>query len=124
MNEQNCCVVGMQWGDEGKGKIIDLLSKDFDIVVRAQGGSNAGHTVVIGEEKFVLHLIPSGILREGVTCIVGNGVVVDPEGLLQEVEELRRRGIECDGRILISDRAHVVMPYHKALDGASEEHPS
>ena len=114
----------MQWGDEGKGKIIDLLSKDFDIVVRAQGGSNAGHTVVIGEEKFVLHLIPSGILREGVTCIVGNGVVVDPEGLLQEVEELRRRGIECDGRILISDRAHVVMPYHKALDGASEEHPS
>ncbi len=120
MNERNACVVGMQWGDEGKGKIVDLLSKDFDIVVRAQGGSNAGHTVVIGDEKFVLHLIPSGVLREGTTCIVGNGVVLDPEQLLNEAEELRSRGVSVGGNLLVSDRAHCVMPYHKALDAAKE----
>ncbi len=120
MNEQNACVIGMQWGDEGKGKIIDLLSKDFDVVVRTQGGSNAGHTVVVGGEKFVLHLVPSGILRDAATCVVGNGVVVDPEQLLNEIEELNGRGIRIAGKLLVSDRAHAVMPYHKALDAAKE----
>ena len=120
MSERNACVVGMQWGDEGKGKIVDLLSKDFDIVVRTQGGSNAGHTVVIGDEKFILHLIPSGILRDGKTCVIGNGVVVDPEQLLSEIKELNGRGVATAGKLLISDRAHTVMPYHKALDAARE----
>ena len=120
MNEQNACVIGMQWGDEGKGKIIDLLSKDFDVVVRTQGGSNAGHTVVVGDDKFVLHLVPSGILRDGATCVVGNGVVVDPEQLLNEIEELEGRGVRVAGKLLVSDRAHAVMPYHKALDAAKE----
>ena len=111
----------MQWGDEGKGKIIDLLSADFDIVVRAQGGSNAGHTVVIGDQKFILHLVPSGVLREKVLCIIGNGVVVDPDQLLKELDELRQRGIEAGGKLLVSDRAQVVMPYHKVLDAAGEK---
>ena len=121
MNEQNACVIGMQWGDEGKGKIVDLLSKDFDVVVRTQGGSNAGHTVVVGDDKFVLHLVPSGILRDGATCVVGNGVVVDPEQLLNEIEELNGRGVRVAGKLLVSDRAHAVMPYHKALDAAKED---
>jgi len=120
MSEKNACVVGMQWGDEGKGKIIDLLSKDFDIVVRAQGGSNAGHTVVIGDQKFVLHLIPSGILRDGVTCVIGNGVVVDPKALFDEIATLARTGIQVDNRLRISDRAHVILPYHRDLDLFSE----
>jgi len=120
MGEENACVFGMQWGDEGKGKIVDLLSGDFDIVVRTQGGSNAGHTVVIGSDKFILHLVPSGILRDGVTCVIGNGVVVDPAQLLDEVAELRQRGVDTAGRLLVSDRAHVVLPYHKALDAARE----
>jgi adenylosuccinate synthase len=120
MNERNACVFGMQWGDEGKGKIIDLLSKDYDIVVRTQGGSNAGHTVVVGDDKFVLHLIPSGILHDNATCVIGNGVVIDPEQLLAEIDELRGRGIEVSSNLLVSDRAHVVMPYHKALDAAKE----
>jgi len=120
MNERNACVIGMQWGDEGKGKIIDLLSGDFDVVVRAQGGSNAGHTVVIGDQKFILHLIPSGVLRDGVTCVIANGVVVDPEQLLREISELQERGIEAAGKLLLSDRSQVVMPYHKALDAAKE----
>ena len=120
MSEQNACVIGMQWGDEGKGKIIDLLSKDFDVVVRTQGGSNAGHTVVVGDDKFVLHLVPSGILRDGAVCVVGNGVVVDPEQLLNEIEELSGRGVRVAGKLLVSDRAHAVMPYHKALDAAKE----
>lgn len=111
----------MQWGDEGKGKIIDLLSANFDIVVRAQGGSNAGHTVVIGDQKFILHLVPSGILRENVTCVIGNGVVIDPDQLLKEIDELRARGVEAGGKLLVSDRAQVVMPYHKALDAAREK---
>ncbi len=120
MRDLNACVVGMQWGDEGKGKIIDLLSEEFDLVVRAQGGSNAGHTVVIGDRQFILHLVPSGIIR-GADCVIGNGVVIDPDQLLAEIEELREQGVEVAGKLLVSDRAQVVCPYHKALDGAREQ---
>jgi len=109
-------VVGLQWGDEGKGQIIDALADRFDIIVRFQGGANAGHTVYIGQEKFVLHLIPSGILRAGKLCVIGNGVAVDPECLLEEIDTLQKRGLSVDGRLVVSDRAHVVMPYHKMLD--------
>ena len=116
----NLCVVGLQWGDEGKGKIVDVLSRDFDVIVRYQGGSNAGHTVVVNGEKFVLHLVPSGILHSGKLCVIGNGVVVDPGLLLQEMDELRRRGVKTDGSLMVSDRAHVVFPYHKELDKCQE----
>jgi len=114
-------VVGVQWGDEGKGKIVDLLAGDFDFVVRYQGGSNAGHTVVIGNDEFILHLVPSGVLHSGVVCVIGNGVVVDPVLLLEEIEALRKRGIEVGENLKISDRAHIVLPYHKKLDAASEK---
>jgi adenylosuccinate synthase len=113
-------VVGAQWGDEGKGKIIDLLTERADIVARYQGGHNAGHTVVVGMEEFILHLIPSGILHRGKTCIIGNGVVVDPAALLDEMDGLKKRGIKIDQSLLISKNAHLIMPYHKALDIASE----
>jgi adenylosuccinate synthase len=113
------CVVGVQWGDEGKGKIVDILSKKADYVVRFQGGGNAGHTVVVDGEKFVLHLIPSGILHKSV-CVVANGVVVDLIQMLEEIEELRRRGVSIGKNLYLSDRAHVVMPYHKWLDKYSE----
>jgi len=109
-------VVGAQWGDEGKGKIIDILARDADIIVRYQGGNNAGHTVVVGEKEFILHLIPSGVLHEGKLCIIGNGVVVDPEALLKEIEMLREKGIKVDGNLLISEAAHVIFPYHKVID--------
>ncbi|MFH1854675.1 MAG: adenylosuccinate synthase [Candidatus Omnitrophota bacterium] len=109
-------VVGAQWGDEGKGKIIDILSSDADIIVRYQGGNNAGHTVVIGDKEFILHLIPSGILHKGKVCIIGNGVVIDPEALLKEISMLREKGIEVDGNLLISETAHVIFPYHKIID--------
>ncbi len=109
-------VVGAQWGDEGKGKIIDILAADADIIVRYQGGNNAGHTVVVGEEEFILHLVPSGILHKGKTCIIGNGVVIDPAALLSEIEMLRKKGIKVDGNLLISDAAHVIFPYHKVID--------
>jgi len=109
-------IVGAQWGDEGKGKIIDILAKEADIIVRYQGGNNAGHTVVIGDEQFVLHLIPSGILHKGKLCVIGNGVVVDPEALLNEIEDLRRRGIQIDGNLIISEASHVIFPYHKVID--------
>ncbi len=114
-------IVGAQWGDEGKGKIVDLLSEGADIVARYQGGANAGHTVVIGGEKFVLHLIPSGILQPNTTCIIGNGVVVDPAALLHEIALLTQKGIQVRGRLLLSHRAHLVMPYHKLLDQSKEE---
>jgi len=114
-------IVGAQWGDEGKGKIVDLLSEEADIVARYQGGANAGHTVVLGEEKFVLHLIPSGILHPHVTCVIGNGVVIDPVALLDEIELLRSKGIEVSGRLLISHNAHLIMPYHKLLDRVEED---
>jgi adenylosuccinate synthase len=113
-------VVGVQWGDEGKGKVVDVLSERADLVIRYQGGANAGHTVVKGEDEFILHQIPTGILHPDVRCVVGNGVVVDPETLLEEIAELEGRGIVVEGRLLISDRAHLVLPYHKALERASE----
>jgi adenylosuccinate synthase len=112
----NVAVIGAQWGDEGKGKIVDLLTPHFSIVARYQGGHNAGHTVLVGGTKFVLHLIPSGILHPGVRCVIGNGVVVDPEALFQEVETLARHGIEVGDRLVISDKAHVILPYHRDLD--------
>lgn len=114
-------VVGAQWGDEGKGKLVDVLAERADFVVRYQGGANAGHTVVIGDAQFVLHQIPSGILHPRTTCIVGNGVVLDPETFLTELEELHHRGIDTHGRLFVSDRAHLVLPYHKLLDSASEK---
>jgi adenylosuccinate synthase len=113
------CVVGVQWGDEGKGKIVDILSQKAAVVVRFQGGGNAGHTVVVEGVKHVLHLIPSGILHKSI-CVIANGVVVDPVQLLDEIAELRKRGIKVDGRLFLSDRAHVVMPWHKFLDKHSE----
>jgi adenylosuccinate synthase len=114
-------IVGAQWGDEGKGKIVDLLSEKADIVARYQGGANAGHTVVIGGDKFVLHLIPSGILQPNTTCVIGNGVVIDPAALLHEIDLLTKQRIQVRGRLLISHRAHLVMPYHKLLDQSKEE---
>ncbi|MBN1257719.1 MAG: adenylosuccinate synthase [Planctomycetes bacterium] len=113
-------VVGMQWGDEGKGKIVDSLSDQVEIVVRCQGGANAGHTVVLGEEVYKLHIIPSGILRDGVMSVVGNGVVFDPLGLVEEIDRLEEQGVTVQGRLLLSDRAHLVMPYHRVLDTLSE----
>jgi len=113
-------VVGSQWGDEGKGKITDLLSKEADIVVRYQGGSNAGHTVVKGDEQYIFHLIPSGILHQGVKCLIGNGVVIDPQSLLQEIESLKKKNIEIDDNLFIDFKAHVVFPYHKILDEIKE----
>src|SRR6201993_4967766 len=116
----NLAVLGAQWGDEGKGKIVDLLTPHFDLVARYQGGHNAGHTVYVGGSKFVLRLIPSGILHPGVTCVIGNGVVVDPQALFTEVDELTRNGIETDGRIVISDKALLILPYHRDLDLLAE----
>ncbi|MEZ0336171.1 MAG: adenylosuccinate synthase [Gemmatimonadales bacterium] len=114
-------VVGAQWGDEGKGKLVDVLAERADFVVRYQGGANAGHTVVIGDSQFILRQIPSGILHPRVTCVVGNGVVLDPETFLGELDQLAGRGIDTSGRIFVSDRAHLVLPYHKLLDAASEK---
>ncbi|MHB8846381.1 MAG: adenylosuccinate synthase [Nitrospirota bacterium] len=113
-------VVGAQWGDEGKGKIIDLLTEKADVVARYQGGHNAGHTVVVGMDEFILHLIPSGILHKGKKCVIGNGVVVDPAALLSEMDGLVKRGIRFEKNLLISRNAHLIMPYHKALDVAGE----
>ncbi len=113
-------LVGSQWGDEGKGKIVDILSEKFDIVARYQGGANAGHTVEIGDKQYILHLIPSGILREGVKCVIGNGVVIDPQALLDEIKILEDNGIKVEGRLFISHNAHLIMPYHKLLDSISE----
>jgi adenylosuccinate synthase len=109
-------VVGAQWGDEGKGKIIDILSRDADIIVRYQGGNNAGHTVVIGNKEFILHLIPSGVLRKDKLCIIGNGVVIDPEALLNEIDMLTKKGIKINSNLMISESSHVILPYHKMID--------
>jgi adenylosuccinate synthase len=116
----NLAVLGAQWGDEGKGKIVDLLTPHFSIVARYQGGHNAGHTVYVNGTKFVLRLIPSGILHAGVVCVIGNGLVIDLQALFAEVEELTRNGIDVGGRLLISDKAHLILPYHRDLDLLSE----
>lgn len=113
-------IVGTQWGDEGKGKIVDFLTEKADIVARYQGGNNAGHTVVINNEKYILHLIPSGILHKGKKCIIGNGVVIDPAALIEEMDGLKKRGINIDKNLLISKNAHVIMPYHIAIEKESE----
>jgi len=113
-------LIGGQWGDEGKGKIVDVLTERADWIARFQGGNNAGHTVKVGDRKYVLHLIPSGILREGKTCILGNGCVIDPEGFLVELGEVREGGVDPTDRLWISDRAQLALPHHKALDGARE----
>ncbi|MCH2135770.1 MAG: adenylosuccinate synthetase, partial [Phycisphaerales bacterium] len=115
-------IVGLQWGDEGKGKIVDLLTAEHDVIVRYNGGANAGHTVVVDGVRYALHLMPSGILQDGRTCVIGNGVVVDPAMLISEIDQLIERGIDITpDRLLISDRAHVVMPYHKEHDAAMEQ---
>lgn len=113
-------VVGAQWGDEGKGKLVDVLAERADLVVRYQGGANAGHTVCIGDAQFILQQIPSGILHERCTCVVGNGVVLDPETFFLELDGLAAKGVSVQGRIFVSDRAHLVLPYHKLLDRAHE----
>jgi adenylosuccinate synthase len=118
----NTGVVGLQWGDEGKGKIVDLLTEHFDVVVRYAGGANAGHTIQIGDQKFALHLVPSGILRPDVLCVIGPGVVLDPETITEEIGGLRARGIVVGTNLLISNRAHLVMPYHKKQDRLAEAH--
>ena len=116
----NTIIVGTQWGDEGKGKLIDILSEKFDYTVRYQGGNNAGHTVVVDEKEYIFHLIPSGILHKGKICCIGNGVVIDPEVLLRELNDLRKNGIDFKRRFKISALAHLIMPYHKNLDQLRE----
>ena len=116
----NTILVGAQWGDEGKGKIIDVLTEQADMVVRTQGGNNAGHTVFIGKRKYVLHLVPSGILRPKKTCVIGNGVVVDPVALVEEIQGLRKLGVKVNGNLFLSETAHIVLPYHRELDAQRE----
>ena len=117
----NTVVVGAQWGDEGKGKIIDILSKDADYVVRYQGGNNAGHTVVKACGEFILHLIPSGIFHRHARCVIGNGVVVDPQALIEEIEKLASKGFSVKGRLFVSERAHLILPYHRIYDRLRED---
>jgi adenylosuccinate synthase len=117
----NTCVVGLQWGDEGKGKVVDILAEHSDIVVRYNGGANAGHTVVVGDNRFALHLLPSGSVRPNVNCVIANGVVVDPEVLIEEIETLAGKNITLNGRLFISENAHVVLAYHKKDDQLREE---
>lgn len=117
----NIVVVGAQWGDEGKGKIIDVLAKDADYIVRYQGGNNAGHTVVVEDKEFIMHLIPSGILHKNKICVIGNGVAVNPKALLEEIDFLRKNGVKVDSNLLISDRCHVIFPYHIKMDELKEK---
>ena len=117
----NCCITGLQWGDEGKGKVVDILAEKCDIVVRYGGGANAGHTVVIGDAKFALHLIPSGALRPDKTCVITNGVVLDPGGIIEELDMLQSKGVDLKKRLFISENAHVVLDYHKKEDQLREE---
>jgi len=119
--KKNTIIVGCQWGDEGKGKIVDLLAEKADVVARFQGGANAGHTVIVDGEQYILHLIPSGILHSGKQCYIGNGVVIDPAGLVEELDMLASRGIDASGRLFVSSAANLVMPYHKFIDGAQEK---
>src|SRR5437016_2975354 len=116
----NIAVLGAQWGDEGKGKIVDLLTPNFAIVARYQGGHNAGHTVYAGGTKIILRLLPSGILHPHVTCVIGNGVVIDPKALFDEIEELRQLGFDVTDRLIISEKAHLILPYHRELDLLAE----
>ena len=117
----NVVVIGTQWGDEGKGKVVDLLASGADLVVRFQGGNNAGHTLVVNGEETICHLIPSGILHKGKKCLIGNGVVVDPAVLLEEIHTLMERGIPVGpDNLVLSEKAHLIMPYHKAIDQARE----
>src|SRR5688572_28901227 len=120
---RNAVIVGTQWGDEGKGKIVDLLAQKFDVVARYQGGHNAGHTVRVGERKFILQLIPSGILRAGKRAVIGNGVVLDPAALIKELETLKSAGVDVSGRLFISNRAQVMFPYHRMMEKAAEIAP-
>ena len=115
------CVIGLQWGDEGKGKVVDGLCREADVAVRCQGGANAGHTVVVGERTSVLHLIPSGILREEVRCVIGNGVVVDLDVLAGEIEQVKSTGLSVTGRLMLSRRAHLVLPIHRRIEAATEK---
>jgi adenylosuccinate synthase len=117
----NSCVIGLQWGDEGKGKIVDILAEKHDVIVRYSGGANAGHTVVIGDNRFALHLLPSGSVRPDTSCVIANAVVVDPETLLKEIETLAQKDITLNGRLFISENAHVVLDYHKTEDRLREE---
>lgn len=117
----NLAIVGLQWGDEGKGKIVDILASEFDCVARYQGGHNAGHTVTFGKNRYVLHLVPSGIFHAGVKCVVGGGVVLDPEAFFQELDTITSAGVEVDGRLLVSNRCHLIFPYHRALEAAAEQ---
>src|SRR5918997_4413390 len=115
-------VVGAQWGDEGKGKIVDLLSEHFEIVARYQGGHNAGHSVYVGDRSFVLRLLPSGIVHSGKVCVLGNGMVIDPKAFFEEADQLAEQGVEVTPeRVRVSSRAHLILPYHRALDHTSEE---
>src|SRR4051812_24689041 len=116
-------VIGAQWGDEGKGKIVDVLSHHFSVVARYAGGHNAGHTVIIAGKRFVLQLIPCGVLREGCRSVIGNGVVLDPLAFLKEVNSLRVMGLEVSGRLFVSNRAHVILPYHRMIELAAENAP-
>ncbi|GAI95731.1 unnamed protein product, partial [marine sediment metagenome] len=119
--QMNSCITGLQWGDEGKGKVVDILAEHSDIVVRYSGGANAGHTVVIGDNTFALHLLPSGSVRPNVDCVIGNGVVVDPDTLVKEIETLAQKNITLTKRLFISENAHVVLDYHKKEDQLREE---
>jgi len=112
-------VVGAQWGDEGKGKIVDVLSPQFSVVVRYAGGHNAGHTVIIRGKKFILQLVPCGVLRPGCRAVIGNGMVVDPVALLKEIAALRDAGVKIDGNLFLSNRAHVILPYHRMIELAA-----
>jgi len=114
-------VIGSQWGDEGKGKIVDLIGRDVDIVARYQGGANAGHTICWEDKEFVLHLIPSGIFRPDTLCVIGNGVVIDPVALMSEIDMIRSLGYSVEGRLFISHNAHLIMPYHKRIEEAREQ---
>jgi adenylosuccinate synthase len=117
----NLAIVGLQWGDEGKGKIVDILSKEFDCVARYQGGHNAGHTVTFGKNRHVLHLVPSGIFHDGVKCVVGGGVVLDPVAFFDEIDAIAATGIEVGGRLFVSNRCHLILPYHRVLEAATEQ---
>ena len=118
----NIVVVGAQWGDEGKGKIIDFLAKEVDYIIRFQGGNNAGHTVVTAGKEFIFHLVPSGILHRNKICVIGNGVVVDPKALLEEISRLRQQGIVVSKNLLISEEAHLILPYHRLMDRLREKY--